>query len=216
MKMDKFSELKAAAMAATPGPWSYNGNCKFGIWWPTENCYVLSANTHEDAAFIAAANPAVILALLAELEAKDKRIGELEAKLANREAQPVLYASEETLAYAKEGENSLVTWSEPMGDAVIPLFIAPPAPAVPEEMTAEQAYENVQTWHYANGWNACRAAMLAQPVSSGYTLPDGFKLMPLEMTDEIGEAIAMEARCCGGIALCIYEAALAAAPEGGN
>lgn len=66
--MDKFSELKAAAMAATPGPWSYNGNCKFGIWWPAENCYVLSANTHEDAAFIAAANPAVILALLVELK----------------------------------------------------------------------------------------------------------------------------------------------------
>lgn len=44
-------------------------------------------------------------------------------------------------------------------------------------------------------------------------VPDGFKLMPLEMTDEIGEAIAMEARCCGGIALCIYESALAAAPE---
>ena len=63
---------------------------------------------------------------------------------------------------------------------------------------------------------ACRAAMLAQPVSSSYTLPEGFKLMPLEMTDEIGEAIAMEARCCGTIALCIYEAALAAAPEGGN
>ncbi|MBL5821803.1 hypothetical protein JBO39_11310 [Serratia marcescens] len=52
--------------------------------------------------------------------------------LANREAQPVLYASEETLAYAKEGEKSLVTWSEPMGDAVIPLYTAPPAPAVPE------------------------------------------------------------------------------------
>lgn len=65
-------------------------------------------------------------------------------------------------------------------------------------------------------WNACVAAMLAQPVSSGYKLPDGFKLMPLEITDEIGEAIAMEARCCSGIALCIYEAALAAAPEGGK
>lgn len=47
-------------------------------------------------------------------------------------------------------------------------------------------------------------------------VPDGYKLMPLEITDEIGEAIAMEARCCGGIALDIYEAALAAAPEGGN
>ncbi|MFP7606846.1 hypothetical protein [Serratia quinivorans] len=63
--------------------------------------------------------------------------------------------------------------------------------------------------------NACRAAMLAQPVSQG-KLPEGFKLMPIEITDEIAEAIAMEARCCGGIALCIYEAALAAAPEGGN
>ncbi|HEM7578055.1 TPA: hypothetical protein U2J86_005107, partial [Serratia marcescens] len=47
--------------------------------------------------------------------------------LANREAQPVMYASEETLAYAKEGEKSLVTWSEPMGDAVIPLFTVPKA-----------------------------------------------------------------------------------------
>ncbi|WP_411750009.1 nucleoside triphosphate pyrophosphohydrolase family protein [Serratia marcescens] len=57
----------------------------------------------------------------------------VEPLLANREAQPVLYASEETLAYAKEGEKSLVTWSEPMGDAVIPLYTAPPAPAVPED-----------------------------------------------------------------------------------
>ncbi|EPK3282943.1 TPA: hypothetical protein R4193_001569 [Serratia marcescens] len=89
---------------------------------------------------------------------------------------------------------------------------APPAPAVPREIpiTSPVAAE------YVAGWNACRAAMLAQPVSSSYTLPEGFKLMPLEMTDEIGEAIAMEARCCGTIALCIYEAALAAAPEGGN
>ncbi|MGJ5824851.1 DUF551 domain-containing protein [Serratia sp. H402Y] len=55
---------------------------------------------------------------------------------ANREAQPVLYASEETLAYAKEGEKSLVTWTEPMGDAVIPLFTAPPAPAVPDDWIA--------------------------------------------------------------------------------
>lgn len=50
----------------------------------------------------------------------------------------------------------------------------------------------------------------AQPAPS---VTEGFKLMPIEMTDEIAEAIAMEARCCGGIALCIYEAALAAAPD---
>lgn len=69
---------------------------------------------------------------------------------------------------------------------------------------------------YRAAVEACRAAMLAQPVSQRYKLPEGFKLMPIEITDEIAEAIAMEARCCGGIALCIYEAALAAAPEGGN
>lgn len=43
-------------------------------------------------------------------------------------------------------------------------------------------------------------------------VPDGFKLVPIDMTDQIGEAIAMEANCCGGIALDIYNAALAAAP----
>ncbi|WP_241166789.1 hypothetical protein [Serratia marcescens] len=103
------------------------------------------------------------------------------------------------------------------------LLPKPPAPAVPDELL--DAMEEVirisdrdhEAWDKAkSAITACRAAMLAQPVSSGYKLPDGFKLMPLEMTDEIGEAIAMEARCCGGIALCIYEAALAAAPEGGN
>ncbi|OBU10573.1 hypothetical protein AYY17_15640 [Morganella psychrotolerans] len=41
-----------------------------------------------------------------------------------------------------------------------------------------------------------------------------YKAMPREMTDAIGEAIANEARCCGGIALSIYEAALDAEPEG--
>lgn len=43
-------------------------------------------------------------------------------------------------------------------------------------------------------------------------VPAGFKLMPIEITDQIGEAIAMEANCCGGIALDIYNSALAAAP----
>lgn len=43
--------------------------------------------------------------------------------------------------------------------------------------------------------------------------PDGWKLVPVELTDDIGEAIALEARCCGGIALDIYGAALRAAPE---
>ncbi|WP_226882948.1 DUF551 domain-containing protein [Serratia marcescens] len=69
--------------------------------------------------------------------------------LANREAQPVLYASEETLAYAKEGEKSLVTWSDPMGDAVIPLYTAPPAPANARAVAWEVRYWNSghNMWH---------------------------------------------------------------------
>ncbi|HFT1604679.1 TPA: hypothetical protein ACH270_005409 [Klebsiella oxytoca] len=44
-------------------------------------------------------------------------------------------------------------------------------------------------------------------------IPDGYVMVPKEMTDEIGEAIAMQANCCGGIALDIYDAMLAAAPQ---
>ncbi|MDP8656323.1 hypothetical protein QZQ41_17185 [Serratia marcescens] len=104
----------------------------------------------------------------------------LEELLANREAQPVLYASEETLAYAKEGEKSLVTWSEPMGDAVFPLHTAPPAPAVPDALVNDiDSDDHPLLWSYNNGWNACRAAMLAQPVSSDY------KLVPVEPTESM-------------------------------
>ncbi|WP_370606068.1 DUF550 domain-containing protein [Citrobacter cronae] len=45
-------------------------------------------------------------------------------------AEPVLYAAEETLAYAEMGELHLKCLSQPMGDAVIPLYTAPPAPVV--------------------------------------------------------------------------------------
>ncbi|HGE6737142.1 TPA: ead/Ea22-like family protein [Serratia marcescens] len=93
--MDKFSELKAAAMAATQGPWNafISGNtcavhspgdkrCEDIINWPGFDCRQNAAN---NAAFIAAANPAAVLELLAELEAKDKRIADLEAKLTRAE-----------------------------------------------------------------------------------------------------------------------------------
>lgn len=160
--------------------------------------------------------------------------------MANREAQPVAWE----MRYWSDGYNIWGDWeriTEELHNRLSAehatdndyefraLYDAPPAPAVPSEMTACQAYDLLMSKggvispvdSAVFAWNACRAAMLAQPVSSGYKLnspeiPDGWKLMPLEMTDEIGEAIAMEARCCGGIALCIYEAALAAAPEGGN
>ncbi|MDS0779973.1 hypothetical protein OSC13_18850 [Serratia marcescens] len=88
----------------------------------------------------------------------------LEELLANREAQPAGFY---TTVSGRKG----VIWHNGAPEDDTAIYTAPPAPAVPEEMTIEQSYENVQTWHYANGWNACRAAMLAQPVSQRYTLP---------------------------------------------
>ncbi|EID3923488.1 DUF550 domain-containing protein [Salmonella enterica] len=46
--------------------------------------------------------------------------------LASLTAEPVLYAAEETLAYANMGEIHLTCLSEPMGDAVIPLYTDSP------------------------------------------------------------------------------------------
>ncbi|MEU9065254.1 ead/Ea22-like family protein, partial [Streptomyces sp. NPDC048430] len=85
--MDKFSELKAAAMSATPGPWEWftsNSMARLSSTPSGKDGDVLSAFrasdgvpcvsvSQRDMAFIAAANPAVVLALLAELEAKDEQ-----------------------------------------------------------------------------------------------------------------------------------------------
>ncbi|HID8084489.1 TPA: DUF551 domain-containing protein [Serratia marcescens] len=54
-----------------------------------------------------------------------------------------------------------------------------PASEVPEEMTGGIAMSKykVKKSNYAQwvkGWNACRAAMLAQPVSGGYKLPESW------------------------------------------
>ncbi|MBN5201617.1 hypothetical protein JY494_19080 [Serratia marcescens] len=115
-------------------------------------------------------------AYLESLKAERQQdIALLEELLANREAQPVMYASEETLAYAKEGEKSLVTWSEPMGDAVIPLFTLATAQAsgvvnLPTEFISDEGVmvrlEQVMAAlalvgvKYERRGDACRAAML--------------------------------------------------------
>ena len=104
-------------------------------------------------------------------------------------AEPVLYAAEETLAYAKMGELHLKCLSQPMGDAVIPLYTTPPAPVVPDEMTKRKACSEYSgrievIEGYRNGWNACRAAML-QAGNSPVT-PDGLALVPKRLTAENG------------------------------
>lgn len=90
--------LREAAEIATPGPWYVHDKpCEDGnygidtsdkeflaeavVWWGFAR---QSIWREEDAKFIAAANPATVLALLDELEAKDRRIEE-EIGRANRE-----------------------------------------------------------------------------------------------------------------------------------
>lgn len=111
--MDKFSELKAAAMAATPGPWGINRTGNTIVSNQSHPVATLSDAFHrqlagggvgKDAEFITAANPAAVLALLAERDsnqqnyqnameemriersqrqAADQRIAELEAEITN-------------------------------------------------------------------------------------------------------------------------------------
>jgi hypothetical protein len=99
--MDKFSELKAAAMAATPGPWEQLGD----DWSDGDDALIsceprdgmvpiakiegggpdsgydepFSTEQQANARYITTANPAVVLELLAERDADKKRITELEA-----------------------------------------------------------------------------------------------------------------------------------------
>lgn len=93
----------------------------------------------------------------------------IDGSIASFGSEPVLYAAEETLAYAKMGELHLKCLSQPMGDAVIPLYLhAQPAPAIPDECPAELSDQIIDICDgFIVGdataqeiWNACRAAML--------------------------------------------------------
>lgn len=100
---------------------------------------------------------------------------ELDALAANREAQPV------ALVDRRPAASGGICWQHGGKDLQhgTELFTAPSTPAMPEEMTggiAMRKYKvkksNYVQW--VKGWNACRSAMLAQPVSSGYKLPEGW------------------------------------------
>ncbi|ECS7799609.1 TPA: ead/Ea22-like family protein [Salmonella enterica subsp. enterica serovar Enteritidis] len=94
MDIDK-QALREVAERATKGPWKVfsdidtktfaihtprDKRCENVIKWGGFDC---QPNAEANAEFIAAANPATMLALLDELEAKDKRIAELEARTVN-------------------------------------------------------------------------------------------------------------------------------------
>ncbi|ECC1605463.1 hypothetical protein FNI14_05655 [Salmonella enterica subsp. salamae] len=143
--------------------------------------------------------------------------------LASLTAEPVLYAAEETLAYANMGEIHLTCLSEPMGDAVIPLYTAQPVPIVPEEIEPDSN----NTYDYVDGWNACRAALLHGvdqpqnarqnipeniPDGNSPAIPDDWVMVPKEPTQAMIKAWLSEVANFRGHAAG-YKAALAAAPQ---
>lgn len=102
--------LREAAEKATSGQWEMEQE---NIWYTDAEGYtkhlmyvqqgddVDDRQDHYNTAFIATANPATVLALLDELEAAEKRIAELEAKLANPVLLPKTngYWTEQEKAY---------------------------------------------------------------------------------------------------------------------
>lgn len=67
MTIDK-AKLKALAQAATPGPWQPRDECGFEVFPDPQGMLIARINRDGDMNFIAAANPAVILALLSDIE----------------------------------------------------------------------------------------------------------------------------------------------------
>ena len=84
-------------------------------------------------------------------------------------AEPVLYAAEETLAYARMGELHLKCLSQPMGDAVIPLYVH------------RQATDEIGSWN--NHMNTPTTQAGNSPVT-----PDGWQLVPKEPTEAMNKA----------------------------
>ncbi|MGP2935876.1 hypothetical protein [Serratia nevei] len=88
--------------------------------------------------------------------------------LANREAQPVAYTEQCEISNMQATGLYLRGFPDNSQGRNIPLYTAPPALAVPDEMPRQ--YQNgwpLDYSEYASGWNACRAAMLAAVPEGG-------------------------------------------------
>ncbi|MEK8855831.1 hypothetical protein P2P32_24195 [Escherichia coli] len=106
--------------------------------------------------------------------------------LASLEAEPVAWKvtftqidheyNTFTAMYSDKAEAERWVRLHKVGDfraEITPLYAAPPAMVVPDEMDLLTCHLDGVTETYADGWNACRAAMLkgSQPVSQTYKLP---------------------------------------------
>ncbi|EOD3511823.1 ead/Ea22-like family protein [Cronobacter sakazakii] len=96
--MTDTAKLKAVALAATPGPWRYQKttpvtDAEISAENHTRVVNLLAGDvTPANSEFIAAANPAAVLELIAALEAAENRNAELEACVSNLQVnRPVVY-----------------------------------------------------------------------------------------------------------------------------
>lgn len=87
--------------------------------------------------------------------------------LTSMEQEPVAFIDRANLDYLESGADADVWPASGAGSDDVLLYAAPqlPQPAVPDIATVEKTYPDVQTnWQdakmYAEGWSACRAAML--------------------------------------------------------
>ena len=67
MTDEQLDSLESAARAATPGPWEKKEGPDFSEIFAKSINIALIGSQHEDATYITAANPAVVLELIAEL-----------------------------------------------------------------------------------------------------------------------------------------------------
>ena len=89
--MSEWSKLKELAEAATPGPWALDSKRSLSVRTPVANQTVattgcdeeLFARWNHNAGFIAAANPATILRLLAQNEAMAEQLRQLQVSPAD-------------------------------------------------------------------------------------------------------------------------------------
>ncbi|EJI4939359.1 hypothetical protein AAHD91_003963 [Salmonella enterica subsp. enterica serovar Typhimurium] len=147
---------------------------------------------------------------------------------AEKGADPVVFTDERNLHHIARGRETSLIWgkqNQEVGD--IPLYRhAQPVPVVPDEMATSDDM-NLYQKSFAQGYNACRAAMLQGveqpqnarqnipeniPDGNSPAIPDDWVMVPKEPTQAMIKAWLSEvANWRGHVAG--YKAALAAAPQ---
>ncbi|WP_417649319.1 hypothetical protein [Enterobacter hormaechei] len=109
----------------------------------------------------------------------------LRISLASLEAEPVAWLLSGGGAKNNVSFDSGNAYVDPLRE-VTPLYIAPPAPvSVPAAMEMDDDFDSAFEHGKAVGWNACRAAMLQGADGNSPVIPDGWKLVPVEPTEEM-------------------------------